>query len=144
MTGTEIWEEVSFRGHALVRADHPTTLEITKDAHLTARGDCIVGVAADKGLADLSPKLKAALKSRGTEVSFRLVTPGGEYVLSARGSPLLSFESANEMVIRRSEYTCGRTLAVKADASARDIPRVIVDSLKSQEARGILRIEVSG
>jgi hypothetical protein len=27
-----------------------TTLEITKDAHLTLQGDCIIAVSADKGL----------------------------------------------------------------------------------------------
>ncbi|MFX0070300.1 MAG: DUF371 domain-containing protein, partial [Candidatus Hermodarchaeota archaeon] len=38
------------------------TLEITKDAHLTDRGDCIVAVKADKACLDLSKEFKEAAR----------------------------------------------------------------------------------
>jgi uncharacterized protein len=135
-------EEIPFAGHAMVRALHGRTIEITTDGHLTPRGDCIVGVGAAKGVAQLSPSVKRALRSDGARVRFTIVTPGGEFSFTARGSKDLSFESQTDMVIRMSDFVCGRTLAIGADSSARDIPRDLVRTLKSPEAAGLLRIEV--
>jgi uncharacterized protein len=50
--------------------------------------------------------------------------------------------SPTEMVIRRSLFVSPRTLALCADAAARDLPRRMVTSLRSPECRGLLRIEV--
>ncbi len=135
-------EEVRFAGHALVRATHGSTIEITMETHLTPRGDCIVGVGAAKGVAQLSPSLKGALRSDSAKVRLTIVAPGGEFSFRARGSTGLTFDNPTDMVIRRSGYVCGRTLAIGADSSARDIPRKIVASLKSPGASGLLRIEV--
>jgi len=126
----------------MVRAAHRSTIEITREEHLTPSGDCIVGVRADKGLADLSSSTKRALKSNDARVKLRMVTPGGEFSIWARGSDDLSFESRTALVIRRSSYVCGRTLAILAESSAREVPRAIVGSLKSSGAAGVLRIEV--
>lgn len=137
-----VTEEVSFVGHAMVRGTHGRTIEITTEEHLTPRGDCIIGVGASKGLAQLSPSMKKALRSDRARVRFTIVAPGGEFSFGARGSGDLSFESPTEMVIRRSGFVCGRTLAIHADCSASDIPRGLLGSLKSPEAAALLRIEV--
>jgi hypothetical protein len=135
-------EEIPFVGHAMVRATHEKTIEITTEEHLTLRGDCIIGVGAAKGLSQLSPSMKSALRSDHARVRFTIVAPGGTFSFAARGSKDLSFESPTEMVIRRSDFVCGRTLAVRAESSAREIPRGLVGTLKSPEAVGLLRIEV--
>ena len=44
--------------------------------------------------------------------------------------------------MRKSEFVSPRTLAIRADAAAKDIPRGIVESLRSPDCRGLLRIEV--
>lgn len=136
-------EEVRFAGHFLVRATHRATMEITTDEHLTPEGDCIIGVGAAKGVAQLSSAVKDALRSDGARVRFTIVAPGGEFSFFARGSRELSFESPTDMVIRTSGYVCGRTLAILAESSAREIPRSLVGTLKSPAAAGLLRIEVS-
>lgn len=135
-------EEVAFRGHPMVRAEHRTTVEITTDEHLTPSGDCIVGVGASKGLAQLSDATKGALMSDAARVRLTFVTPGGDFSFAARGSRLLTLESPTEMVVRRSSFVCGRTLAIMAGSSAREFPRTLVGSLKSPQAVGLLRIEV--
>jgi hypothetical protein len=139
---TCVAEEVPFVGHAMVRAMHERTIEITTEAHLTLRGDCIIGVGATKGVAQLSPSVKRALRSDSARVRLTIVTPGGEFSFAARGSKDLSFESPTDMVIRMSDFVCGRTLAIRAESSAREIPRDLVRTLKSPEASGLLRIEV--
>jgi uncharacterized protein len=135
-------EEVAFVGHAMVRATHGRTIEITTEEHLTPSGDCIIGVGASKGIAQLSPAMKSALRSDGARVKITIVAPGGEFSFRATGSKDLSFESPTDMVIRRSSFVCGRTLAIQAESSAREIPRGLVGTLKSPGAAGLLRIEV--
>lgn len=135
-------EEVAFLGHAMVRGTHEKTMEITTEGHLTPRGDCIIGVGASKGIAQLSPSVKRALKSDSARVRFTIVAPGGEYSFVAHGSRDLSFESPSDMVIRRSSFVCGRTLAIRAESSAKEIPRDLLGTLKSPGAAGLLRIEV--
>jgi uncharacterized protein len=135
-------EEVAFFGHAMVRGTHEKTMEITTEEHLTPRGDCIIGVSASKGIAQLSPSVKRALKSDRARVRFTIIAPGGEYSFVAKGSGDLSFESPTDMVIRRSNFVCGRTLAIGAESSASEIPRGLLGTLKSPGAAGKLRIEV--
>jgi len=135
-------EEIAFVGHAMVRATHERTIEITTEDYLTPSGDCIIGVGASKGIAQLSPSVKRALRSDDARVRFTIVAPGGEFSFVARGSKDLSFESPTDMVIRRSSFVCGRTLAIRAESSAIEIPRGLVGTLKSPKAAGILRIEV--
>ena len=36
-------------GHELISATHGTTLEITKEGHLTKGGNCIVAISSEKG-----------------------------------------------------------------------------------------------
>ena len=135
-------EEVAFVGHAMVRATHGRTIEITTEERLTPSGDCIIGVGASKGIAQLSPAMKSALRSDGARVKITIVAPGGEFSFRAMGSKDLTFESPTDMVIRRSSFVCGRTLAVQAESSASEIPRGLVGTLKSPGAAGLLRIEV--
>jgi len=135
-------EEVSFRGHAMVRATHGNTIEITTEEHLTPSGDCIVGVGAAKGLAHLLPATKDALRSDAARVRLTIIAPGGEFSFFARGSKDLSFENPTDMVIRKSGFVCGRTLAIHAESAAIEIPRGLVATLKSPGAAGLLRIEV--
>ena len=49
------------RGHPLVLGTHPTTFEVTCEKHLTENGNCIIGVAADKGCAGLSADFNRCL-----------------------------------------------------------------------------------
>jgi len=135
-------EEISFLGHAMVRATYARTIEITTERHLTDRGDCIVGVKASKGVAQLSTSIKEALRSDEARVRLTIVAAGGEFSFLARGSEDLSFESPTDVVIRMSTFVCGRTLAIRAESSAREIPRDLVRALRSPAAAGLLRIEV--
>ena len=58
-----ISEEVLFTGHSNVQSLHSRTIEITKDKELTLRGDCIIGVNANKSCKDLSDKIKEKIKN---------------------------------------------------------------------------------
>ena len=134
-------ERVTFSGHRNITATHKTTFEITKSKSLTKRGDCIIGVAADKACADLDQRVKDALRKGGV-VYLTICIGDLSFKVRAEGSPQLTLTDEEDIVVRRSSYTCPRTLAVRADAAACDIPRSLVNLLRSEGCRGYLLIEV--
>ena len=135
-------DEVEFFGHPMVRSNHRNTIEVTRDPNLTLRGDCIIGVRADKGLADLSREVRDSICSDGSELFIAIEVGWESFAVRALGSSRLSLEDSHEMVMRKSDYVSPRTLAIRADAAAKDIPRSIVENLRSSDCRGLLRIEV--
>jgi hypothetical protein len=137
----KVCEHITFSGHRNISATHKTTFEITKSKSLTKRGDCIIGVAADKACADLDQRIKDALRKGGV-VHLTICVGDLSFKVRAEGSPQLMLTDEEDIVVRRSSYICPRTLAVKANAAACDIPRPIVDLLRSEGCRGYLLIEV--
>jgi len=134
---------VGFRGHPNVLSTHPTTIEVTTETHLTRRGDCIIGVGASKGCAQLGDRVKDGLRRKGSKVTMRLVVGGREFRVNASGDPRLDLSHPHDMVIRKSDFVSDRTLAVCADAASKDIPREMVLMLRNQETAGRLEIEVT-
>ena len=51
-------------------------LMITKDSHVTQSGDCIVAVAADKSVADLSAEFKDELRKPNAKLTIELEVDG--------------------------------------------------------------------
>ncbi len=133
---------VTFRGHPLLRSAHPTTIEITTEAHLTENGDCIIGVGASKGCAGLDPSVRGALKSEGAKVTLRILVGSQSFEVRAEGDPRLELSHPGDMVIRKSEFVSDRTLAVRASAASKDIPREMVRLLRDPDTVGTLEIEV--
>ncbi len=126
-------------GHENITARHRTTMQVTKDREITKRADCIIGVRASKSAADLSQELKRHLLEGG-HVDIEVETFAGSFRFGAEGSPKLILNNAVDAVIRRSSYVDDRTIVIRAEASARDIPRRIVKSLRRRET--ILRLYI--
>ena len=137
----ELLEEIVFEGHPSIKASHPSTIELTREAGITPKGDCIVGVSADKAARDIDSGIKDALAATDAFVTLTIRVAEESFVFRARGSPGLSLSDPRELVIRRSDFVSPRTLAVRSDAAARDIPRTLVGRLKKGE-RGLMTIEV--
>ena len=137
-----IKETIICYGHKNVKATHRSTLEITKEDYLTPRGDCIICVKANKGLKELSDEIKEALKS-GKKVKIRITADDIVDEVEAVGDGKLTFENEISMVIRKSEYVDGRTLAIRANKAARDIKRELVEKLKNPEQRVVVEIIVN-
>ncbi|WP_297474629.1 DUF371 domain-containing protein [Thermococcus sp.] len=125
-------EVIHCRGHENVKATHKSTLEFTKEDHLTPRGDCILCIEADKGINDLSEEFKTVLKA-GKKLLIKIRAGNLVDEVLAEGSPSLILDHDYSMVIRKSTYVDGRTLAVRANKAARDIDRRVVELLKNPE-----------
>ena len=140
----EIREVIFARGHENVLATHKTTFEITKEALLSEKGDCIIAVSADKALADLSFKCKDWLKRENAKISILIEADNVKEVVSAFGSPKLILSHPTDMVVRKSSYVCDRTLAVKADKAAWDLSRKLVEKLRNprQKVKITLTVKV--
>ena len=136
-----IKETIVCYGHENVKATHRSTLEITKEDYLTPRGDCIICIKASKALKDLDEKIKKALKS-GKKVKIRIIVDGIVDELEAFGDSRLSFESDFSMVIRKSDYVDGRTLAIKANKAAKDIKRELIEKLKNPGQRAVVELVI--
>ncbi|HZY93587.1 MAG TPA: DUF371 domain-containing protein [Candidatus Bathyarchaeia archaeon] len=118
------------RGHPEVLSTHRTTLEITKGSSLTKEGNCIIAVQASAGLADLPRELKAAISSSKSRVSLVLDVNGDSFTVEGRGDVSLSLSHPDAIVVRKSTFISDRTLMVKADKAAFDVPRRIVTMLQ--------------
>jgi len=122
--------EVRASGHSNVACLHKTTLEFTKEADLTPRGDCIFAVSSDTALKDLPQQFKDALH-KGAALTVTIECGGLKDTVKARGSPELTLEDPEEAVIRKSDFICGRTLAIGADKGAADLDRGLVAAIQA-------------
>ena len=135
-------EEITFYGHKNVLSLHSRTIEITKEPNLTKKGNCILGVSANKACNDLNTSLKDKLKTTGTVVKISIVVEPFEFEVSGYGSNTLEISHDHDIVLRKSNYVDSRTLAVSCDKSAFDIPRNLVTLLTSTETKGMMKISV--
>jgi len=134
--------EIIARGHKNITARHKSTIEMTKDRDLGPKGDCIVAVCADKAFGDLSDGQKEELRSSCIRVTF--FCNGRIWSVDGQGKKGLKMESKTEMVIRKSDFECGRTLMVGADKASCDIPHELVEFLRDPENEIRITIETIG
>lgn len=135
MRASEGREVIVGYGHTNIQATHKTTLEFTKDKHLTKRGNCIVAVAADRALADLSVEFKETLRKTNAKLTITIEVDGITEQISAQGSPKLILTHPSDLVVRKSDYVCNRTLAVRADKAACDLSRELIEKLKNPQQK---------
>jgi hypothetical protein len=122
-------------GHENMQAIHPTTLMITKDADLSKQGDCIVAVGADKAVVDLSPEFKQGLRNPNSKLTILIEVDGTVEQIHAEGSPKLTLTHTADIVIRKSDFTSERTLAIHADKASNDLPRELIKKLASPKQK---------
>jgi hypothetical protein len=135
LRASEKREAIVGYGHKNIQATHKTTLEFTKDKHLSKKGDCIIAVAADKALTDLSAEFKENLRKPHAKLIILIEAGGIIEQVNAYGSPQLILAHPMDMVVRKSDYVCNRTLAVHADKAAQDLSKAIVEKLKNPEQK---------
>lgn len=139
----EVSETIVARGHRNILATHGTTFEITKESELSKRGDCIIAVAADKALTDLSFKFKESIRMENAKITVSIEAGKTMETINAFGHPLLILTHPTDIVVRKSNYICNRTLAIKADKSAADFQRNLAEKLRKpeQEVRIVLTVK---
>jgi len=131
----KITEIVDACGHENIRSTHRTTFEITKESILTKRGDCVIAVGATKGAKDLSVEFKEAMKREDVQITITIEANEIQEVVKAKGRPQLLFTHPTDMVVRKSNYICGRTIAIEANKTARDISRKLIEKIRNPDQK---------
>lgn len=134
--------QIEFSGHENIRSTHQKTIEITKESHLTPQGDCIVGVNATSSCADLPQNLKQKMKNPNSKITFSISVGDEEFVITGRGHPDLILTHQDDIVIRKSNFICPRTLAIKCDKASDLVPRSMISLLQNPLTKGIFTIKV--
>ena len=137
-----IQDEIIFTGHHNVLSTHAMTIEITKAPTLSLRGDCIIGVNANKACRDLKPSLRNLLRQPNLLVKIEFEVSDLFFTMDGRSDPRLSLLNDHDIVIRKSNFACPRTVAISCNKSSSDIPRDLVYLLRNPQVQGLLRIGV--
>lgn len=118
------------KGHKNVTSAHRSTFEVTMDKEIGIRADCIVGVSSKIKLEDFPLELRNAIKNENTLVKVQLETENAEDEIKGYGHPELTLDHPTDMVCRKSDFKCSRTLMIKSDKAAVDLKRELVNDLK--------------
>ena len=130
----EAQEIIHCRGHPLVLGTHPTTFEVTAEPHLTSTGNCIIGIAADKGCAGLSSEFKNVLAHDDARLLTRLACGDIKVEIHSRGSSQFTLTHPTDLVWRRSTFVCGRTIGIQSDQVAATLPDALIKNLAAGDA----------
>jgi len=124
-----ILETVSAYGHENILCTHTTTIEITKEKNLTKKGNCIIGINASKGCIDLNPDLKKKIKEEN-KIKITLKLEDLQDSFFGFGSKELRLLDKKDMVFRKSNFICDRTVLINCTKSSKEINRELIENLK--------------
>ncbi len=127
-------EKFEANGHKNVRGTHKTTLEFTKDTDLSKNGDCIIGIRSQRSCLNLSGNTKTALHS-GNKFLVRIAVNHLVDEFIGYGNPKLLLSNKEDMVFRKSNFICDRTIMISCTKAAKDIDRNLINLLKYPETK---------
>ena len=86
---------------------------------------------------------RKAQEKLGAQITIMIEAGELKETVKAKGSPQLQFTHPTDLVVRKSSYVCGRTLAIGADKAAIDFSRELVEKLKdpNQKVKVTLIVE---
>ena len=134
--------EIPFSGHKNILSLHKKTIEITKDSKLSVSGDCIVGTNSTIACIDLPEKFKKKIRNPDTVILFTIAADEYSFSIHGKGSEKLTLKHTNDIVLRKSAFTCSRTIAINCDKASDDIPRTMIKKLQNPKTTGKLTIEI--
>lgn len=121
------------RGHKNVTSHHKSTFEITKDAEIGPAADCIIGVDMDRTMFDFPEEFKNRISDSNTKIIVELKTQNGHDEITGFGHEDLTLTHPTDIVCRKSDYTCPRTLMINADKAAKDLDSDLIEDLKNEK-----------
>lgn len=125
--------KIKTKGHKNVTSHHKSTFEITKDPEIGPTADCIVGVDMDRTMLNFPMEFKDKIADSNTEIKVILDTENGHDEITGFGHEDLTLTHPTDIVIRKSDYTCSRTLMINADKAAKDLDENLIDDLKNEK-----------
>jgi hypothetical protein len=84
----------------------------------------------------LPQDLKDKLKDSDSKITFSIDVGNYNFTVNGKGHPDLMLTHNEDIVIRKSDFVCPRTLAVKCDKASDLLPREMVSLLQDPKTRG--------
>ncbi|MFW9901818.1 MAG: DUF371 domain-containing protein [Candidatus Thorarchaeota archaeon] len=138
-----ILETITAYGHENILCTHSTTIEITKEKSLTKKGNCIIGIGASKACYDLNNNLKTKIKN-GTKFKITLKIENLQDSFYGFGNKELKLLDKNDMVFRKSNFICDRTVLINCSKSSYEINRELIDKLKISGSKLSIIFDLKG
>lgn len=135
-------ENIEAWGHFNISAKNETTFEVTKENYLTTKGDCIIAVHANKGARDLNDEFKRLARSNKAHITVVVKAGNFKEVTVGWGDPRLTFDHATDLVARKSDYICNRTLMIKSNKAAINFSRDLIMKIKRPSERIMMTLIV--
>lgn len=126
--------QILTKGHKNVTSHHKSTFEITKDPEIGPTADCIIGVDMDKTMLNFPQEFKDKIADFNTKITVKLSTENGYDEIVGYGHEDLTLTHPTDIVIRKSDYVCPRTLMIHADKAACDLDENVVNDLKNEKS----------
>lgn len=121
-------------GHKNIEGTHKNALAITQQASVIPRGDQVIGTRAR-----FDPEAIAALTRVARKLKITLKTHTHEVTITGEANP--HYLPGSEIIIRKDTTRTPSTIIIKADKSAADLPRKIIETLKNPQEKLTIVIE---
>ena len=128
---------IKTRGHRNVSSLHKSTFEITMDKEIGPTADCIIGVDMDNSMLKFTEDFKQKISNSNTRITVILDTENGHDEINGWGHEDLTLTHPTDIVCRTSDYTCSRTLMIKADKAAKDLDLNLIEDLKNEKEMNV-------
>lgn len=125
--------KIKSKGHKNVSSKHKSTFEITKDVEIGPTADCIIGVDMDDSMLDFPQEFKDKIANSNTKILVLLDTPNAHDEIVGFGHEDLTLTHPTDIVCRKSDFVCSRTLMINSSKAARDLDSVLINDLKNEE-----------
>ncbi|MFX1258755.1 MAG: DUF371 domain-containing protein [Promethearchaeota archaeon] len=122
-------DEIYAYSHEKIKGTHKTTIELTKGKNLTKKGNCIIGINSTKACFDLNTALKENIYN-GKEIKVILKVDNLQDSFYGFGNKELKLLNKEDIVFRKSNYICNRTVLINCTKSSNEINREIINKLK--------------
>ena len=129
-----VLDKLEAYGHKNVLCTHNTTIEITKEDYLTEKGNCIIGINSTKACIDLNSELKERINNEEKLMVIFKVEAISDSILGY-GSNKLTLLSSKDMVFRKSNFICDRTILINCTKSSNELNRQLIELLRNKEQK---------
>jgi len=82
------------------------------------------------------------IQNTDSKITFTIEVGDKKFSIHGKGSEKLTLKHAKDIVLRKSAFTCSRTIAINCDKASDDIPRDFVKILQKHQTVGKMIIEV--
>ncbi len=121
------------KGHPNITSKHKTTLEFTKDLEIGLTADCIIGVKSPVSMNNIPNVIIDSIKEDNKPITLHLETENAIDTIRGYGHHELTLDHPTDMVSRKSDFKCSRTLMINADKAAIDLKRELINDLRDSK-----------